>query len=166
MDFEDSPSQQELIRNFSGRQASRTRTALAMVAGLVIMSTAAPAFAADPPGGNKLAGAATAGMGALDRTLDKVGATTDQKTKIKAIMFDAVMSMGTEGPALKATAAAFSQSLMAPHVDRAALEGARASAVADFDVFSKVLVKAIGDAAEVLTPEQRAKLAASVKPKS
>ena len=166
MDINDSPRQQALIQIFDKRPSSRTRTALAAVAGLVIMSTAAPAFAADPPGGNKLAGAATAGMGALDKTLDKVGATTDQKTKIKAIIFDAVMSMGAQGPALKATAAAFGQSLMAPHVDRAALEGARVSAVADFDAFSKVLVRAIGDSAEVLTPDQRAKLAASVKPKS
>jgi Spy/CpxP family protein refolding chaperone len=106
------------------------------------------------------------GMNQLDKVLAKADATPDQKAKIKAIIFDAVMSMGAEAPAVKATMSAFATSLVAPHVDRAALESARVSAVAEFDTFSKVMVKAVGDAAEVLTPEQRAKLAASGKTKT
>jgi Spy/CpxP family protein refolding chaperone len=103
------------------------------------------------------------GMNALDKMLAKVDATPDQKAKIKAVIFDAFMSMASQAQALKTTGSEFGAALMAPHVDRAGLETARVSAVAEFDTFSKVMVKAIGDAAEVLTPEQRAKLAAKPK---
>ena len=105
------------------------------------------------------------GMNQLDKMLAKADATPDQKAKIKAIIFDAVMSLAAQAQSLKTTGSEFATSLIAPHVDRAGLENARVSAVAEFDTFSKVMVKAVGDAAEVLTPEQRAKLAASAKPK-
>ena len=49
--------------------------------------------------------------------------------------------------------------LTADSVDRAALEAVRADALQRVEAGSKELVKAIADMAEVLTPEQRAKLA-------
>ncbi len=106
-----------------------------------------------------------AGLGELDKTLDKVGATADQKTKIKAILFDAIMSMSSAAAPVKVTVQTFGQALMSPTVDRAQLEHARVMMVGNFDAFSKVMVKAVGDAADVLTPEQRAKLAALAKKK-
>jgi protein CpxP len=143
--------------------------ALAAMLALPIIASAQDAAAPSAPAAaapaTKGALGMSMGMNEIDKVLTKADATPDQKAKIKAIMFDAFMSMGAEAPAVKATLSAFGASLTAPHVDRAALESARVSLVSDFDTFSKVMVKAIGDAAEVLTPEQRAKLAASAKPK-
>jgi Spy/CpxP family protein refolding chaperone len=51
------------------------------------------------------------------------------------------------------------QLLTAPTVDRPALEALRAAQLAEADAASRRMVQAIADAAEVLTPEQRAKLA-------
>jgi Spy/CpxP family protein refolding chaperone len=50
--------------------------------------------------------------------------------------------------------------LSAPTIDRAALEQLRSDRMADFDQASKVLVQTLADAADVLRPDQRAKLAA------
>lgn len=140
----------------------------ALLAGSLVSTGSFPSIAtaetAPPPaakGGFNL----ETGMNALDKTLAKADATPDQKAKIKAVIFDAFMSLGAQAPTIKTTATAFATSLMTPRVDRAGLESARVLAVSEFDAFSKVMVKAIGDAAEVLTPGQRAKLAPAAKPK-
>jgi Spy/CpxP family protein refolding chaperone len=49
--------------------------------------------------------------------------------------------------------------LRQPAVDRAAVEAFRAEQIAAADAASKRLAQALADAAEILTPEQRAKLA-------
>jgi Spy/CpxP family protein refolding chaperone len=48
---------------------------------------------------------------------------------------------------------------MAPVIDRAALERLRAEQMQRMDVISRRILAAVEDAAEVLTPEQRAKFA-------
>lgn len=53
--------------------------------------------------------------------------------------------------------------LSAPTVDRAALEALRAEQVAAGDAMSKRLSQLMADAAEVMTPEQRTKLAERVE---
>ena len=150
--------------------------ALAVSIGAAAAAASGAALAADPPASAPKAGLnLNMGMNQVDKMLDKADATPDQRTKIKAILMDAFMSMASIAPQVKATASDFGKSLMAPRVNRADLETARVSAVADFDAFTKVMVKALGDAAETLSPEQRAKLAAkhaepattpSPKPKS
>ena len=50
--------------------------------------------------------------------------------------------------------------ITAPTIDRAALENLRAEHIAAADRASKVLAQALADAADVLTPAQRAKLGA------
>jgi Spy/CpxP family protein refolding chaperone len=50
----------------------------------------------------------------------------------------------------------------APTIDRSALEQLRAARMADVDEGSKILVQALADAADVLTPEQRAKIGAAM----
>jgi Spy/CpxP family protein refolding chaperone len=52
--------------------------------------------------------------------------------------------------------------LDAPTIDRAALERVRAAHVAEVDQASRIIVQGLADAAEVLTPEQRAKVAAAL----
>jgi Spy/CpxP family protein refolding chaperone len=54
----------------------------------------------------------------------------------------------------------FHEVISAPSIDRARLESLRAEQVKSLDEASKRLVTAISDAAEILTPEQRAKLVA------
>ena len=53
--------------------------------------------------------------------------------------------------------------LAEPTVDRAAIEALRAEQVARADAASKRLARALGDAAEVLTPEQRKQLAERIE---
>lgn len=146
---------------------ARRLAAVAIAASLVLPSIASAQAAATPPapakGGVNFA---AAGMGALDKMLTKADATPDQKAKIKSILIGAFVSLAAQAPALKATAASYGAAMMVPKVDRAGLESARVSTVAEFDAFSKVMVQALGDAAEVLTPEQRTKLATSAKGQS
>ncbi|MGD9783066.1 MAG: Spy/CpxP family protein refolding chaperone [Hyphomicrobiaceae bacterium] len=53
--------------------------------------------------------------------------------------------------------------LKAPVVDRAAIEALRSEQMAKLDAVTKRLTTAIGDAGEVLTPEQRVKLATRIE---
>lgn len=94
----------------------------------------------------------------LDKALTAVDATPEQKTRIHEIMRGAMASMGPLHERLGSTHADLHRILLAPVIDRAALEKLRAERIADIDQASRSLVGALADAAEVLTPEQRAKL--------
>jgi Spy/CpxP family protein refolding chaperone len=119
--------------------------------------TPTPAAQAPASGGH----GGMAGMGdKLDQTLTKVGATDDQKAKVKSIMLGAVASLMPLEPKVKQMPRDLQRMLTAPTIDRAGLEQLRVALVADFDLASKTLVAALADAAAALTPEQRAKLAA------
>ena len=99
-------------------------------------------------------------MSRMQAMLDAVGATADQKTKIAAILhtgFAPLMGLHTE---MQQAHASLHALITAPTIDRAALEQLRAREMAALDAASRTLVKAIADAAEVLTPAQRAKAAA------
>ncbi|MDQ2860415.1 MAG: Spy/CpxP family protein refolding chaperone [Pseudomonadota bacterium] len=101
-------------------------------------------------------------MGAahLTRMLDLVGASADQKAKITAIMQRGFAPMNDMHVQLHETLAAVHARLTAPTVDRGALELLRSREIAQIDQASKTMIRAFADAAEVLTPAQRAKLAA------
>jgi Spy/CpxP family protein refolding chaperone len=98
-------------------------------------------------------------MAHIAQMLDKVGATSEQKSRIAAILHDGFASMGAMHADMQATHARLHQLITAPVIDRRALEALRASQVASLDQASRKLVDAMADAAEVLTPAQRAKLA-------
>jgi Spy/CpxP family protein refolding chaperone len=53
--------------------------------------------------------------------------------------------------------------LTQPNVDRAAIEAIRAQEIQSADAMSKRFVQSLADVADVLTPEQRAQLAAKMK---
>jgi protein CpxP len=100
-----------------------------------------------------------AAMAHIEQILDKVGATSDQKSRIAAILRDGSVSVGAMHEDMQATHARLQALIIAPTIDRRALEALRASQIASLDQASRKLVDSIADAAEVLTPTQRAKLA-------
>ena len=97
-------------------------------------------------------------MGHVTQMLDAVGASDDQKTKIGAILRAGFEPMAKLHEDMGNTHKALHQILAAPTVDRAALEQLRAAEVARIDSASRVATGAMADAAEVLRPDQRAKL--------
>jgi len=95
----------------------------------------------------------------VDRMLKSVDATSEQRDKIDAIVKAAVnnlMAMRKERSERREKILAI---MKADTVDRPALEALRAQQLAVAEAASKRIVQAVGDAAEVLKPEQRRQLA-------
>jgi Spy/CpxP family protein refolding chaperone len=85
----------------------------------------------------------------------EIDATTDQQEKLRAIVKGAVKDLlPMREKALSARQRA-RMLLTQPAIDRAAIEALRAEQLALADAVSKRFAQALGDAAEVLTPEQR-----------
>ena len=101
-------------------------------------------------------------MAHLTKMLDAVGASPEQKSKIEGILHAGFAPMGGMHAEMEHTHAALHAIFAAPTIDRTALEQLRAAEVAKLDQSSRTMVAAMADAAEVLTPEQRAKLAAMI----
>jgi periplasmic protein CpxP/Spy len=94
----------------------------------------------------------------VDRALRRAEASDEQRQQIEAILervFDAHKSLRAEREAMREEAAAV---LTADSIDRARLEALRARHLQLIEKGSRQVTQAIGDAAEVLTPEQRRKL--------
>lgn len=94
-----------------------------------------------------------------DRIVSRVDGTPEQKQKIAAI---AQAAMKDLMPVRDQARSARQQSLelfKAPTIDRAAIEKLRVEQIQLADTASKRMAQAIADAAEVLTPEQRVRLA-------
>ena len=95
----------------------------------------------------------------VDRMLHGVDATPDQQTKLHAIIEAAVKDLDPIRKDLAGTRAQMTSLLAVPQVDRAAVEKLRTERVAEMDQASKRVTEALLDAADVLTPDQRKKLA-------
>jgi Spy/CpxP family protein refolding chaperone len=122
---------------------------LAVAGGAAQMAQAMPGG----PGGHG------GGMMMHGRLLQSVGATADQQTRIHDIMkaaHDDVRKLHEGAGDLRAQGA---QLLAAPTIDARAVEALRVKRVALHDAVSKRMTQAMLDAAAVLTPEQRAKMA-------
>jgi protein CpxP len=91
--------------------------------------------------------------------LADIDATPEQKSRITAIMKGAASDLSSlrgQGRELHAKAM---QLLAAPTIDRAQLETLRVQQMQLRETVSRRMLQAMADAAEVLTPEQRARLA-------
>jgi Spy/CpxP family protein refolding chaperone len=97
-------------------------------------------------------------MAHVSKMLDEVGASAEQKSRIETILHAGFAPLADVHHDMAQTHAALHTILSAPTVDRAALEQLRAAEIARIDAASRSLTKALADAIEVLTPEQRAKL--------
>ena len=102
----------------------------------------------------------------MGKMLDSVDATDEQKQKIKAIFDkareDVKATRGEPGQMREQMKALFEK----PTIDRDAVEAMRKARVQKMDDASKIMTTAMVDAAEVLTPDQRAKLAKEFAEKS
>ncbi len=101
-------------------------------------------------------------MAHLTKMLDAVGASPEQKAKIEGILHAGFAPMTGMHAEMEHTHAALHAIFAAPTIDRVALEQLRAAEVAKLDQSSRTMVAAMADAAEVLTTEQRTKLAAMI----
>ncbi len=89
----------------------------------------------------------------------EVDATPEQQQKLAVIAKDAAKDLAPlRGQGMETRRQAI-ELLSAPKVDRAAIERLRAAKIQHADNASRRLTRALADAAEVLTPEQRKTLA-------
>jgi protein CpxP len=134
-----------------------------LAGGLTVSGLSAAAQEAGQTGGGMhgmmMGGDHMQAMAHINAALDAVGATDDQKARIKTILHDGLGSLMTVHHEMGDTHEALIGLLSAPTIDRDALERLRVETMAKFDRASRTLVQALADAAEVLRPEQRAKLA-------
>ncbi len=89
----------------------------------------------------------------------EIDATAEQQDKLRAIVRSAVKDLLPVREKMLAARATGRELLIQPTVDRAALEKLRADQIATHEAVSKQLVQAVADAADVLSPEQRRKIA-------
>ena len=99
----------------------------------------------------------------LNAMLTKVGASDAQKKQIEGILKPAFDDLKATHDTHFAALKQFHEAFTAPSIDRARLESLRAEELKALDEASKRLVTAISDAAEVLSPEQRAALAKQIE---
>lgn len=92
-------------------------------------------------------------------SLDSVAATSDQEAKVHDIIASAFTDLTPRPEDRMAMRKKAIDILKAPTVDKAALEKLRTDFVASADARSKRFVDAVTQIADVLTPDQRAKLA-------
>lgn len=99
----------------------------------------------------------------LDQMLTEAGASDDQKSKLKSIVTTTIDEVRPDREDRKAMRDEIIKLIEAPTIDRNAIESLRAKQMAQFEERSKAIAKAVADAAEILTPEQRKKLVEEMK---
>jgi Spy/CpxP family protein refolding chaperone len=103
------------------------------------------------------------GMLASERMLDAVGASAEQKTRVRDIFKAAQDDLRKQHESGQAMHQQMLALLAAPQIDAAAAEALRQQQSARHDAASKRMLTAMLDASAVLTPEQRQKLAERMK---
>jgi Spy/CpxP family protein refolding chaperone len=139
---------------------SATPWRLATAALVLAVAGGAAQMAQAMPGGPGHHGARHGGdMMMHGRLLQTVGASADQQARIHDIMNAARDDVGKLRDGAGDLRAQGAQLLGAPTIDARAVEALRQKRLALHDAVSKRMTQAMLDAAAVLTPEQRAKLA-------
>ena len=99
----------------------------------------------------------------VDRMLDGLGVSDAQRAQIKQIVVGAATDLKAQHEAGRALHEQGMQIFAAPTVDAAAAEGLRQQMLAQHDQASKRVLQAMLDVSQVLTPQQRAKMAERMK---
>lgn len=94
----------------------------------------------------------------VNRMLDRLDATPEQKEKVTAIVKKALADLEPMRNGRTAFRDEAAKLLKAEKVDRAELEKLRAKHLAQADAASKQITQAVADASDVLSPKQRAEL--------
>ncbi|GAP37995.1 Spy/CpxP family protein refolding chaperone [Piscinibacter sakaiensis] len=94
----------------------------------------------------------------LERMLDRIGATEQQRSQIKQILAAAEPGMQADREAGRALREKARAVFTAPTLDANAAEQLRLQMVAQHDQASRKHLQVMLDVAQVLTPEQRAKI--------
>ena len=100
---------------------------------------------------------------AVSRLLSEVDASEEQKTRIRKIADAALSDLQQMSRQHHDSRQALLAILKAPTIDRGKLESLRVESVQGLDDASKRLSVALGDLADVLTPQQRQQLADSAE---
>jgi Spy/CpxP family protein refolding chaperone len=135
--------------------------ALAFAAGAVCTS-----FASGSPALPGHHGHMAMGPEAMQAHIDKMvdmcaaDASPDQKMRLAAVANAAITDLRPVHEQFRTEHARAHALLMAPVIDRAALEQWRAAQMQRMDLISRRMAVAVEDGAEVLTPEQRTRCAA------
>jgi protein CpxP len=143
----------------------RLLTIVAIAASLVAIAGGTLAYAHSGSGHHgPMAGRSTEDhLEHMQAMLTKIGASDAQKTQIEGLLKPAFEEMKAAHEAHSAAFEQFHEAITAPSIDRAQIESLRAGQLKSLDEASKRMVTAIADAAEVLSPEQRAALAEQVR---
>lgn len=99
----------------------------------------------------------------IDRMLDGVNATEQQRAQIKQITQAAAADLKAQREANRGLREQMMQAFTQPTVDANAVEALRQQQLAAHDQISKRMTQAMLDASKVLTPEQRKTLAEKMK---
>jgi Spy/CpxP family protein refolding chaperone len=99
-----------------------------------------------------------AGRG-MERMLDSVNATAEQRTQIKAIADKARADMLAQREAGRGLREQMAKLFAQPVVDASAIEALRAQMLQQHDAQSRRMTQAMVEASRVLTPEQRKQIA-------
>jgi periplasmic protein CpxP/Spy len=99
----------------------------------------------------------------VDRMLNKVDATDEQKEEIDAILDEAFETVDEKRAEHEAKHEEFKALLTAETIDREALEAMRGEALVHFDEGSAMFLDVIVEVSEVLTVEQREQLAEMIE---
>jgi Spy/CpxP family protein refolding chaperone len=147
--------------SLQGRRHIIGALAAASLAGVIGHASAqtSPA-AAGGRGGHEMGRMAERG---IERMLKEVDGTPEQKAKLTQLAQAAQKEIQPLREQLMAARKKGMELLAAPTVDRAALEKLRSEQTQLMDTLSRRMLTHMADAAEVLTPAQRAKLAEKMK---
>jgi Spy/CpxP family protein refolding chaperone len=143
---------------FSAPRGARLAAVALLVAVLGSVTLSAWAMPHGGHGGPGMGMMMFGGRG-LDRMLDGVNASAEQRTQIKAIAERAAADLKAQRDAGKGTRDQFMSLFTQPTVDANAAEALRAQTMQQHDQASKRVMLAMIEISRVLTPEQRKQLA-------
>ena len=154
------PSRTITLRRAFATPAGRIALTLALALGSLAVQVAHAA-----PGGHGMHGEHGGGHGMvgsgrhMDRMLDNVNATAEQRTQVQAIVKAAQTDMKAQREAGRSLHQQSQALFTQPTVDARAAETLRQQMLAQHDQASKRRLQMMLDISRVLTPEQRTKMA-------
>lgn len=146
------------------RRAGAACATVALMATTAAFAQAQPPLASGMPGGHHRLAHGTAEAPMLgEHALDAVGASAEQKARVREIFKAARDDLRQQREAGRALHQQMMALMSAPQIDPAAAEQLRQQQMARHDIASRRMLQAMLDAQAVLTPEQRQQLAERMK---